>query len=284
VSEPASPVGEMSATLKATVNPNGMAVTDCHFEYGTTTSYGSSAPCSAPPGSGTSPVAVSATVTSLSAPTTYHFRISGSGGGGTSTGSDQAFSTTIPHVYKNGVTGSEGKPLRWIAWGTLKLSNATLGEVECHDVMAGSVENPTGGGSPIGKLQAFAPYECISESCKTLGGTAIAVTPENLTWSAEVTEPAVGVFRMRSGNRSKAAGAVFVRVNCVGVKSVQFFGEYAPRVLNNGVSIGTAPDEEEFDQPGSAELESEASGGLKFSGKVKIEGYGAQELIEVKNT
>jgi hypothetical protein len=26
-----------------------------------------------------------------------------------------------------------------------------------------------------------------------------------------------------------------------------------------------------------------ASGGLKFSGRLKVEGYGAQELLEVKN-
>jgi hypothetical protein len=55
-----------------------------------------------------------------------------------------------------------------------------------------------------------------------------------------------------------------------------------PKVLNDGISIGSGPDEEEFDQPGSGELESEGLGGLKFSGRVKIEGYGGQELIEVK--
>jgi hypothetical protein len=87
---------------------------------------------------------------------------------------------------------------------------------------------------------------------------------------------------MRSGNGSKAAGAVFVRLNCVGVKSVQFSGEYAPKVLNNGLSIGGVPAEDEFD-PGSGELGSEGFGGLTFSGKVKTEGYAAQEFIEVKN-
>jgi hypothetical protein len=87
---------------------------------------------------------------------------------------------------------------------------------------------------------------------------------------------------MRTGNRIKAAGAVFLKVNCVGVKKTQFFAEDVPKVLNNGISIGSAPDEEEFDQPGSGELESEL-GGLKLAGKVKFEGYGALELIEVRN-
>ena len=88
---------------------------------------------------------------------------------------------------------------------------------------------------------------------------------------------------MRTGNRIKAAEAAFLRVNCVGVKNTQFFAEVAPKVLNNGISIGSAPDEEEFDQPGSGELESEALGGLKLAGKVKFEGYAEEELIEVKN-
>jgi hypothetical protein len=143
------------------------------------------------------------------------------------------------------------------------------------------MENPTGGRSAIGKVQAFAPYECVSASCKTAGGTAIELTQENLPWSTEATEVEGGAFRLRTGNRIKAAGAVSLRVNCVGVKNTQFFGEDVPKILDNGISIGAAPDEEEF-EPGSGELESEA-GGLKFANKLKFEGYGAQELIEVKN-
>ena len=144
------------------------------------------------------------------------------------------------------------------------------------------MENPTGGGSAIGKVQGYFPYECVSASCKSSGGTAIELTPENLPWSTEATEVEGGAFRMRTGNRIKAAGAVLLRVNCVGVNNTQFFAEDVPKVLNDGITVGSAPDEEEFDQPGSGELESEA-GGLKLAGKVKFEGYGAQELIEVKN-
>src|SRR6516165_830073 len=121
------------------------------------------------------------------------------------------------------------------------------------------MENPTGGGSAIGNVQGYFAYECVlPATCQTAGGTAIQITPENLPWSTEATEVAGGAFRMRTGNRIKAAGAVFLTVNCVGVKNTQFFAEDVPRVLNNGISIGSAPDEEQFDQPGSGELESEA--------------------------
>jgi hypothetical protein len=145
------------------------------------------------------------------------------------------------------------------------------------------MENPSGGGSAIGKVQVLEPYECaLSELCKTALGTATRVTAENLPWSTESTEVEGGAFRTRMGNRIKAAGAVFLRVNCVGVKNTQFFAEVAPTVLNNGISIGSGPNEEEFDKPGSRELEGEA-GGLRLEGKLKFEGYGQEELIELKN-
>ncbi len=52
----ASSITQTSANLSATVNPNGAEVSDCKFEYGTTTAYGSTAPCSFLPGNGTSAV------------------------------------------------------------------------------------------------------------------------------------------------------------------------------------------------------------------------------------
>jgi hypothetical protein len=89
----ASPVRQTSATLNATVNPNGAVVTDCHFDYGTTVSYGSSVPCTTLPGSGVNPVAVSASAGGLSGGTLYHFRIVATNGLGTSEGADQTFTT-----------------------------------------------------------------------------------------------------------------------------------------------------------------------------------------------
>ncbi len=87
--KPASPIAQTTATLNATVNPNGGKSNKCEFEYGETASYGKTASCASLPGSGTSPVAVSAAITGLAANTTYHFRISATNAGGTSKGSDQ---------------------------------------------------------------------------------------------------------------------------------------------------------------------------------------------------
>jgi len=94
ITKPASSVAQTTATLNATVNPNGGEVSECRFEYGETNSYGSTVSCSSPPGSGTSPVGVSAAISGLTANTTYHFRISATNATGTSKGSDETFKTS----------------------------------------------------------------------------------------------------------------------------------------------------------------------------------------------
>jgi hypothetical protein len=87
-------VTETSASLTATINPNG-AETTYQMQYGTTTAYGSSTPVTAI-GSGRAPVAVSASIPGLSAPalfanTTYHWRLTASNAAGPVVGSDHTF-------------------------------------------------------------------------------------------------------------------------------------------------------------------------------------------------
>ena len=93
--EPKAPssLTQTSATLNGTVNPEGAEVSKCEVEYGTTTGYGSSVACSTLPGSGSSPVAVSASVTGLTPNTVYHFRVSVTNPGGTKKGPDETFKT-----------------------------------------------------------------------------------------------------------------------------------------------------------------------------------------------
>jgi Subtilase family/NHL repeat len=93
--KPASAITRTSATLNATVNPNGGTLSVCTFEYGETTSYGKTASCSSLPEPGESPVAVSAPITGLTAGTTYHFRIVATNAGGENKGSDETFQTQV---------------------------------------------------------------------------------------------------------------------------------------------------------------------------------------------
>jgi hypothetical protein len=70
-----SAVSGTDATLNALVNPNASDTT-YHFEYGTSTGYGTSVPVpDADIGSGTSDVSVTRQLTGLQAGTTYHYRI-----------------------------------------------------------------------------------------------------------------------------------------------------------------------------------------------------------------
>ena len=87
----ASGITQSMAMLKGTVNPNGTA-TSVYFEYGTTTSYGSTtAPQSI--GSGTNNVAVSQGIAGLICGTVYHFRVVATTSYGTTAGLDQSFTT-----------------------------------------------------------------------------------------------------------------------------------------------------------------------------------------------
>jgi hypothetical protein len=73
-----SSLGSTVAVASGSVNPAGVQVESCEFEYGTSTSYGQSMPCEQTPadiGSGTSPVPVTATLGSLQSNTTYYYRL-----------------------------------------------------------------------------------------------------------------------------------------------------------------------------------------------------------------
>ena len=95
--EPVSEPQGTSVTLNGTVNPDGTEVTACEFEYGSTSSYGHSEPCSkAVPFSGASPVQVSAHVTELQSNTIYYFRLAATNTNGTDESEGGSFTTTGP--------------------------------------------------------------------------------------------------------------------------------------------------------------------------------------------
>jgi hypothetical protein len=101
----AAGVTRTSATLNGTVNPYGQSTT-ARFDYGTTTAYGSST-ASTSAGSGTSDQSLSATLTGLSAGTTYHYRLEATNATGTAYGADNTF-TTLPPPYRDAVLGTPG--------------------------------------------------------------------------------------------------------------------------------------------------------------------------------
>ncbi len=83
------------------MNPGGQATT-WYVEYGTSTSYGTKT-ANVSAGSGTANTAVSASLTGLTAGTTYHYRVVATNSSGTDQGADGIFTTSAGPVA---VTGS----------------------------------------------------------------------------------------------------------------------------------------------------------------------------------
>jgi hypothetical protein len=283
----ASLVTGSSATLHAMVNPNGAEVSECRFEYGTSTSYGSSAACAPAPGSGESPVAVSASVTGLSAHTIYHFRISAANAGGTGSGLDGTFATATPHYYGEGVLVGSG-PKTDVAWGTITLANVKGGLpgsfIACHSAGAGALFNPEGGGAGEGVIQVFASFACESQGI-CLAGESSALVAEGLPWHNVLTEEVSGTIRQEStgvkvlieclvGGKVESAHRFLTGAGEKGLRPTSYVGTSA---LHPGLFAYEA---------GSGELEAEGSSGAitrRVEGAVKFLGFDAQELISVKD-
>lgn len=125
ITGPVSAVGPTTATASGTVNPNGQS-TSWHFEYGTSTSYGTKT-SSKSAGSGTANVQVSGVLTGLSPSTTYHYRLVAANGGGTARGGDGIFTTpsapsavtgsstsvTVSSAALNGTVDPNGRATTW---------------------------------------------------------------------------------------------------------------------------------------------------------------------------
>jgi hypothetical protein len=92
----ATAVSQVSALLHSRVDPNGEALSGCEFEYGTTTSYGTTVACSPEPSAikrlfEGNPVHGQAA--GLKEGTIYHYRVVATNPQGTTDGPDQAFTT-----------------------------------------------------------------------------------------------------------------------------------------------------------------------------------------------
>ncbi len=92
LTQPPSNVTAVTATLNATVNPNDLS-TVVTFEYGLTTSYGSTAAASPSPVTGNTMVNVMAEISGLLPATTYHYRVKTVNSIGTTYSEDKTFTT-----------------------------------------------------------------------------------------------------------------------------------------------------------------------------------------------
>jgi hypothetical protein len=210
----ASAVSRSSATLNAAVNPNGKAVSDCHFEYGTTTSYGASMPCAELPGSGEAPIAVSAAVGSLGEDTSYHFRIVATNEGGTTYGADATFTTLPPPPAvlevdpSSGpeaggtsvtITGTSLRSTSAVKFGSTDATSFTVNSDTSITAVSPAGTGPVdvtvttrGGTSATGPADEFAylPIPTVSNLSPgggpEVGGTSVTITGTNLNAASAV--------------------------------------------------------------------------------------------------
>ena len=195
----ASGVTQTGATLNATVDPNGSEVTECVFEYGSSLPSGDSVPCSPAPGSGSSPVTVTGSLSGLSVDTSYEYRVIAKNEGGTSIGAAEGF-TTPPYAApefggcvdvgahsgrysSSACTKAGGKDAyEWdygvgkphfttrLASGTIKLETAKAFRITCTDE-AGSGEYT--GLKAVGHVViALTGCEAAGEKCSSGGAAA----------------------------------------------------------------------------------------------------------------
>ncbi len=180
--DPATNVNGNSATLNATVNPNG-ADTTVYFEWGTDTSYGNIT-STQNIGSGTDDVSVSANITGLSLGTTYHYRIIAANTVGTTYGDDVSF-VTPP------ITLTIMSPL----------DNDTINR---PDVMVtGTVDNTTGNetGVTVNGIVAvvyngefFVNHVPLEEGANTITVNAVDTEGDTATTSISVTADTTGDY------------------------------------------------------------------------------------------
>lgn len=108
-----SNVAAESADLDAQIDPNGQD-TSYHFEYGTTASYGQSAPVPDEDiGAAEAPQSVSVHIGGLQSGVTYHFRLVAHSAVGTTTSGDQTFEFTpaaCPNAHQRQETGASSLP------------------------------------------------------------------------------------------------------------------------------------------------------------------------------
>jgi hypothetical protein len=163
------------------------------FEYGTTTSYGSSLPI--PPGeAGPNNEEISLRLEGLTPNTTYHYRVVVSNPHGTSKGEDRTFKTSesglAQHWYANWSKLAEKTPTGLVSKATsnfvLKWTNSAINfEISCSALATPetTVENPALGAAGVGKglfklsgCTVLKPSKCIVSSGTINMSSAIQAT------------------------------------------------------------------------------------------------------------
>lgn len=203
-----------------------------------------------------------------------------------------AAQATSPHYYVNSAKLKEnGKTSQKTstAWGTITLKGTKGGapgnKITCHNVAAGTLENPVGGGSGEGSTQVFATFDCEQELVCPAEATGVRVTSSKTPWHNVLTEEVAGTIRQETTGVRVLIECFHEETKIAEIPFVIGATEKGQRPNEKAGSSALHPGFLEFGE-GSGELEVEGSAGTitgKTEGTVKALGYNAQELIGVAN-
>ena len=191
----ATTVTATSATLHATIDPRNSPTT-YHFNYGTSTAYGSTAPSPDAQGGSVGEEAVHMSITGLEPSTTYHFQVvADNGTGGPVAGEDQTFTTLPPEPVASTGSATAITASSAVLSGTAN----TVGLAGSYQFLITGADTPGGGATSPRALTAASGVVAVSDTVAGLSPGAhytyrLAVTTAGGTvYGAEqplVTAPA----------------------------------------------------------------------------------------------
>lgn len=148
----ATSVTGTGATLNGTVNANG-ASTTVTFEYGLTTSYGTTVTAAQSPVTGDSNTAVSKAITGLSDGTTYHYRVVGQNSQGTTNGADMTFTTidntppAVSSIVRADANPTNAPNVDFTVTFSESVTGVSTGDFSLTGSASGSIASTSGNGS-----------------------------------------------------------------------------------------------------------------------------------------
>jgi phosphodiesterase/alkaline phosphatase D-like protein len=213
----ATGVGSTAVTLNGSANANGVS-TAVTFQYGATTSYGTTVTAGQSPVTGSSATAVSVALSGLTPSTTYHYRVVGVNGGGTTNGGDLTFTTsgaapTAATGTKSGVS-STGATVS----GTVNANNANTTDSVRYGTTASygttvvatpATATGTSGTSISAILGGLTPNTTYHYQVKAVNATGTSYGDDStFTTSAIVPTATTGAASSITGTGAAIAGTV----------------------------------------------------------------------------
>ncbi len=208
---PVTSISRHEVSLRGSVNPQGLE-THYHFEYGPSTSYGTSVPASeASAGSGTSQQVVSQSISGFEAGVKYHYRVVATNGKGTTVGEDRTFTTSRWALQATPNPTGVGPELEGVSCSSAEAclavgSAQTTGRVPLAERLSGGAWTLQTMGLPSGATLGYTPaVSCSSASACSAAGeyeAAGSVLPlaerwNGTAWSAQTPPAPAGAANLR---------------------------------------------------------------------------------------